>query len=435
MVRVTPTTFEFLGPKEFWVKFEDHADYGSWSDGPTRHGDPYIYYHLRWKVEGRRAYYMVEIFDGRQLTEYNFDYPGPGGVPLIYYMCGNPVILKHTVERGYVEIQGPPARVDSLIRVNEAGEVVQRATAGYNAFFARSYEVSTVPITEEVFSSLCNRVRLMSKERLNSLQFAAPYGKMPMAEKTELISKAIDDAKVLTINSIAFLRDLKHIKELIVPILKLKKKPLSAKAWANLWLSYEYGIRLMIQDIHEIVTKLPKSDVKFGLTHVRAVSQKTLPDDNGRETEVTYHCKVILDPKIGPIISILDKLRRLDLVVSRENLWDFVPYSFVLDWFIPIGKALAHLDLRDDLDLFGAKIAILSSKASRSLNTTVQARGVSREGGYDWYSIQLYLNLKVYNRWHEDPTISVQDIELGNGLNIRRGADGFALLVQKFSRS
>jgi hypothetical protein len=144
---------------------------------------------------------------------------------------------------------------------------------------------------------------------------------------------------------------------------------------------------------------------------------------------------VILDPKIGPIISILDKLRRLDLVVSRENLWDFVPYSFVLDWFIPIGKALAHLDLRDDLDLFGAKIAILSSKASRSLNTTVQARGVSREGGYDWYSIQLYLNLKVYNRWHEDPTISVQDIELGNGLNIRRGADGFALLVQKFSRS
>jgi hypothetical protein len=414
---------------------EDHADYGNRSDGPTRHGDPYLYYHFIWRVVGRRAYYTVEVFDGTLLTDYTFVYPGPAGVPLYYYMCGNPVILKHSVEHGYVEITGPPGRVVSIDRVDEAGNIVQHATAGYNAFFARDYVDGAVLITEELFSAICNRVRLMSRERLNSLQFAAPYGKIPGAEKTELITKAIDDAKVLTINSIAFLRDLKHVKELVVPLLKLRKKPLSAKAWANLWLSYEYGIRLMIQDIHEIVTKLPKSDVKFGLTHVRSMSRRTLPDDNGRETEVTYHCKVLLDPKIGPIVTILDKLRRLDFVVSRENLWDFVPYSFVLDWFIPIGEALAHLDLRDDVDLFGARVAILSSKASRSLSTYVSTRGKNREGEPSGYNIQLALTFKVYNRWHEDPTISVQDIELGNGLNVRRGADGFALLVQKFSRS
>jgi hypothetical protein len=111
-------------------------------------------------------------------------------------------------------------------------------------------------------------------------------------------------------------------------------------------------------------------------------------------------------------------------------MWDFIPYSFVLDWFIPIGETLAHLDLREDIDLFGAKVAILSSKATRSLSTYVH-----RYYGDQEFNIQLALSFKVYNRWHEDPTISVPTIEFANGLNLRRGADGFALLVQKSSRN
>jgi hypothetical protein len=414
---------------------EDHARYGENPEGLTKPGNPYLYYHHKWRVVGMRAYYTVEVYDGRTLTDYSYEYIGPGGIPLTYYLYGDPINLKLTVERGYVEIIGTPKRVDYLVRVDESEGEVQRASAGYTAFFSRRFRENPVLITEDLFSSICNHIRLMSHDRLNSLQFAAPYGKIPKPEKTELIVKAINDAKVLTINSIAFLRDLSHLKELVVPLLKLKKKPLSAKAWASLWLSYEYGIRLLIQDIHEIVKKLPKSDVKFNLTHVRAMSQRTLTDDVGREVDVTYHCKVILDPRVGPIITVLDKLRRLDLVVSRENLWDFIPFSFVLDWFIPIGETLARLDLRTDLDLFGAKVAILSSKATRSLSTMVRSRGLDREGENSEFYIQLILNLKVYNRWHEDPTISIPTVEVGNGLNIRRGADGFALLVQKFSRS
>jgi hypothetical protein len=409
---------------------EDHAEYGDWQNGPHKVGNPYRYYHIKWKVRGLRAYYTAEEFDGTLLTDYSFVYPGPAGVPLWYHMYGDPVILTHTVQHGYVEIIGTRHEVTAINRVDESGTIVQHAKAGRTGFFSQHEGDRTVTVTEDLFSSIRNYVRLMSHERLNSLQFAAPYGKIPKAEKTELISKAIEDAKVLTINSIAFLRDLKHIKELIVPLLKLRKKPLSAKAWANLWLSYEYGIRLLIQDIHEVVTKLPKSAVKFDLTHVRAASRRTVPDDLDRETEVYYHCKVILDPKIGPIISLLDKLRRLDLVISRENMWDFIPYSFVLDWFIPIGETLAHLDLREDIDLFGAKVAILSSKATRSLSTYVH-----RYYGDQEFNIQLALSFKVYNRWHEDPTISVPTIEFANGLNLRRGADGFALLVQKSSRN
>jgi len=432
LVHVSPSGFEFFCPKDFWIKLHDHARYGDFPDGPTKPGNPYVYIHHKWRVVGKRAYYRIEIYDGRLMTDYSFEYFGPGGIPLTYLMAGDPINLRLAVFRGYVEIISDPTEVAYIIRVDETGSEVQRAKASYKAFFSRRYDEKAVMVTEEIFSSMCNRVRLMSHERLNSLQFAAPYGKIPKAEKTELITKAITDAKVLTINSIAFLRDLRHLKELVVPLLKLKKKPLNAKAWANLWLSYEYGIRLLIQDIHEIVTKLPKSDVKFNLTHVRAMSHRTLTDDVGREVDVHYHGKVILDPRVGPIVTILDKLRRLDLVVSRENLWDFIPYSFVVDWFIPIGETLSHLDLRTDIDLFGAKVAILSSKATRSLTTTVRPRGRNRLGGISEYPFQLILDLKVYNRWHEDPTISVPDLEFENGLNIRRGADGFALLVQKF---
>jgi hypothetical protein len=422
MVLCTANGFKFLGPKEFTVVISESYLSGDLEDGPNVPANPYIHIHMRWRVQGLRAYYTCEIFDATTLTDLSFTHGF-----LWYHRYGDPVTVEHAIYHGYVQIRASGGSVDALTR-HESGtdKVLQTVYPSGKAFFSTQSTAGSVPMTSELFSSIRNRVRLMSHTRLDSLQFAAPYGEIPGALKTKLISDAIEDAKVLTINSIAFLRDLRHVKELVVPLLKLKKRPLSAKAWANLWLSYEYGIRLLLQDIHEIVKKLPQAGVKFSLTHVRSAARRTLSDDEGRETEVLYHCKVILDPRIGPIVSLYDKLRRLDLVVSRENLWDFVPYSFVVDWFIPIGQALSHLDLRDDLSLFGAKVAIFSSKASRSLATKVAPEVEGRS-----YYVNLALNFTVYNRWHEEPTISVPDIDLSNGLNIRRGADGFALLVQK----
>jgi hypothetical protein len=263
--------------------------------------------------------------------------------------------------------------------------------------------------------------------RLRDLEETVPRDTMPMDLKTDILSQAVDDAKVLTINSIAFLRDLYHIKELIVPILRLKKKPLDIKSWANLWLTYDYGIRLLIQDIHEVVTNLPKSDVKFALTHVRATKHRTLR--GGMQSyDVEYHAKLLLDPQIGIINSTLDMLRRLDLILTRENLWDFVPYSFVVDWFFPIGEKLAQLDLQSDLVLFGAKTAILSSKA-RSDSLTFISRMPGDGDQYNWANCSI--DVSVYWRWHDKPSVSVLDTEFSNGLNLHRGANGMALLIQK----
>jgi hypothetical protein len=167
--------------------------------------------------------------------------------------------------------------------------------------------------------------------------------------------------------------------------------------------------------------------VKFSLTHVRAAEHGTA-QGSIQDYDVEYHAKLLMDPKIGNMCSILDKLRRLDLILSRENLWDFVPYSFVVDWFFPIGEKLAQMDLQSDLVLFGAKTAILSSKASvRDLHLSHRMK--ADDSQYNWASCELSAN--VYWRWHDIPSISVLDVEFSNGLNLHRGANGMALVVQK----
>jgi hypothetical protein len=119
LVHVSPSGFQFFCPKDFWVKAEDHARYGDFRDGPTKPGNPYLYYHHKWRVVGKRAYYRVEIYDGRLMTDYSFEYSGPGGVPHTYRMCGDPINLRLTVERGYVEILGEPGKVSLIVRVDE----------------------------------------------------------------------------------------------------------------------------------------------------------------------------------------------------------------------------------------------------------------------------------------------------------------------------
>jgi hypothetical protein len=369
----------------------------------------------------------VEYTKCWQDAMYSVVVPGPAGVPFISnHFTG---MMGTEVEKYFYDVslkRDGSGHVIGLVFAFSNGSTVVIDDRSRDTFWAAN-ENQDYGSTLRCFEDRAlPRIRKMVSDRLADLEEQVPRDYIPMDLKTDLISDAVDDAKVLAINSVAFLRDLYHIKELILPILQLKKKPMNVKSWANLWLTYDYGIRLLIQDIHTVVTNLPQSDVKFALTHVRAAKHRTVQGKQ-QSYDVEYHAKLLIDPKIGEMNSILDKLRRLDLVLSRENLWDFVPYSFVVDWFFPIGEKLAQLDLQSDLALLGAKTAILSSKASTSftLNKRLPADG----GAYNW--ARCSVDVKVYWRWHDIPSISVLDVEFSNGLNLHRGANGMALVIQK----
>jgi len=48
--------------------------------------------------------------------------------------------------------------------------------------------------------------------------------------------------------------------------------------------------------------------------------------------------------KDNPIAVVFNALESLGLNPSAANLWDLIPFSFVVDWFLPIGSVLSRLD-------------------------------------------------------------------------------------------
>lgn len=180
--------------------------------------------------------------------------------------------------------------------------------------------------------------------------------------------KAVDEFQRLRINGIAFVKDLVALKGFLVPLLKLiKSKGLSPKAWADVLLWWKYGVKLTARDARMLASTLPQTlkvissfrewlkyqsalqshygthflpieSLRFSGTHrsnSRVVARHELPDSE--------HWS-----QVGAL------LNELDLRLTMENLWDLVPFSFVVDWFVNIGELATQLDysvLSDQLKL------------------------------------------------------------------------------------
>lgn len=170
-----------------------------------------------------------------------------------------------------------------------------------------------------------------------------------------ITQQAVDSASLLDINGLSFCKDLLEWKKLLPDIRSLKRLKRDPKAWANLYLYLRYGLSLTVKDSKEVYDKFvkPLMAMKFapkkGYHRVRAGKNLILSDKKNasRVWNVSMRTRIIYDPWPGEYRwgwENLEALRSLDLYPTAENLWDLIPYSFVLDWFIPISDWLHHMD-------------------------------------------------------------------------------------------
>lgn len=240
--------------------------------------------------------------------------------------------------------------------------------------------------------------------------------------KGKLIRDAIDNCRALDINSTAYLRDVKNIWSAVKPIFDVITKPASARNWANLWLTYRYGIRLFINDSIRIM-KAWQSDrltnfPKFYKGRSRKmVSAKVC----GEVASIDIHLTIKGSDQAVTLEGFFRILRQLDLVVGLSNMWDLLPYSFVLDWLVPIQETLAELDRDIDLNLYDIRDFIWSTKTvlTPQVPSTLNVTG--------------NVKLTHYKRWREDPnhSLSVNPYALGEGVNVIHSADALALAIQR----
>lgn len=127
-----------------------------------------------------------------------------------------------------------------------------------------------------------------------------------------------------------------------------------SKQLANDWLVLQYGIKPLISDVQGMALHLAK--LKYEPPRMKTVvtrrkrthvTRETAPPlHSGRgiiyidvQTEVTvkYSCELEVNV-VG-----LRQASKLGLTNPAQLTWELIPFSFVIDWFLPIGDYLANL--------------------------------------------------------------------------------------------
>lgn len=136
-----------------------------------------------------------------------------------------------------------------------------------------------------------------------------------------------------------------------------KRKALDKSA-GNRWLEYQYGWLPLIGDIYDTYGLLTDGFRRNRMvaSSVRRL-ETTYTDDTGdrsdpTKTALSHTTRVVDTAKVYYSIkeSRLAYLSQLGLINPAEVAWAVVPYSFVVDWVLPVGDFLEALTARLGID-------------------------------------------------------------------------------------
>lgn len=143
--------------------------------------------------------------------------------------------------------------------------------------------------------------------------------------------------------------------------LRLLRRRKLKEAWRELggnprklpktWLEYQYGWTPLLNDVHGSVTKLQQlkklSDwvitVKGNVTD-KSTSEEILTGSYSARRNIESMCGYFVRLDYTPDNGFLSTLSSLGLTNPALLAWELVPYSFVVDWAVPIGDWLSSLD-------------------------------------------------------------------------------------------
>lgn len=110
------------------------------------------------------------------------------------------------------------------------------------------------------------------------------------------------------------------------------------EAGKEAWLTYRYVYNTTISDAKEI-EKL--AERLYDLTS----SSSNLVSYGGCTIGgITYHCAIVVDASSFIPDDILSGFKQLGGRINLTNLWDMIPFSFMVDWFMDVSSILERFD-------------------------------------------------------------------------------------------
>jgi len=236
-----------------------------------------------------------------------------------------------------------------------------------------------LPIVPPSFpENLVNRT--VVKALLKANNQTAHFGTM-LAESKRTVTSAAESvgnvAHALIMVKRGKLRDAAQL--LGIPNHKWSKKPLNLskvrigkdmtkvqKTIANRWLEIQYGWKPLISDIYAVIDGIKNRQQADKPERFSVVSNQEQQDESVTSgqfrlngiwqiiTRISHKCRVHLDYALDD--TTVRYLNRRGLLDPAGIAWELMPYSFIIDWFLPIGDWIEAVQASRGLSFIGGTV-------------------------------------------------------------------------------
>lgn len=220
----------------------------------------------------------------------------------------------------------------------------------------------------------------------------------------------------------------------------------------NLWLEYRYGWRLLLKDIvdalsalHDMRTSGVRQRVKVTATTetaYRSDNNELYTDPMGQNAR----CRLLYSSEVKERLGLtytmnyvedtpgLSTLAQLGITNPMSLAWELIPYSFVADWFIPVGSYLSTMDVYLGKSFSFGTVSKWYERTTMNRGTYVAINSPNRPSAYEVGGMQpgsSERKIRVYRRdvLNSFPSQSLPTIDVS--LNPSRMLDAISLLGQQ----
>lgn len=172
----------------------------------------------------------------------------------------------------------------------------------------------------------------------------------------DLYDRLYTSLPVVEVNNLENLQGLKSLGSTFDPLVDIILKR-DLKSVAQAFLSFKYGLMPLKADeeayLRAYAKRLTRPDK--GYSKLKARYSDVQVSDTSKVNVTT--CWTVYTPTYRQSV-----LETLGISPTPSNLWDLVPYSFVLDWFLDVGLMLENSEHIDKITKMDIKSIVVSTK-------------------------------------------------------------------------
>lgn len=194
------------------------------------------------------------------------------------------------------------------------------------------------------------------------------------------------------------------------------------KSGSNLWLEYSFGWKPMVQDIYEAVKVLssnPPAQKVVGRGRYRDLVQIGNFGQYSWTTRASYDVNVLIAAEVFVSNPNLALANQLGIVNPATVAWELVPFSFLVDWFVPVSGLLNSWT-----DLLGYKIEYPFTTTKRVCTASQTYPMSSATNVVNSFGVGMIRTLGI-----PPFRMTVPPFE---GFSVARGANAISLVIQQF---